>query len=193
MSWKDCSIFSGIVVRALDVAMEQWPSGKGTGFLIQGSRVQNHWVAPRSNQPFILPRSIKWIPGISGNLVVKSKLPPRSGSSFEAVEPHPWKGAIKFFFKIPNSGVLGVHATGWLLRQSNEHQELLGLLKVNWLSVVALQPWTPFLKKEPQSFCLDLSWEGDANSIFVWLLKILQQQRFIRSFGKVLIKDFNST
>ena len=25
---------------------------------------------------FILPRSIKWVPGISGNLVVKSKLPP---------------------------------------------------------------------------------------------------------------------
>ena len=28
-------------------------------------------------------------PGISGNLVVKSKLPPQSGSSLEAVEPHP--------------------------------------------------------------------------------------------------------
>ena len=26
---------------------------------IQGSRVQNRWVAPRSTQPFILPRSIK--------------------------------------------------------------------------------------------------------------------------------------
>ena len=31
------------------------------------------------------------------NLVVKSKLPPRSGSSLEVVEPHPKKGAIKFF------------------------------------------------------------------------------------------------
>ena len=29
-------------------------------------------------------------------LVVKSKLPPRSGSSLEAVESHPLKGAIKF-------------------------------------------------------------------------------------------------
>ena len=134
MNWKDCSIFSGIVVRALDVAMEQWPSGKGAGFLIQGSRVQNHRGAPRSTQPFILLRSIKWVPGISGNLVVKSKLPPRSGSRLEAVEPHPWKGAIKFF-KIPNSGVAVVHATGWLLPQSNKYQELLG--KVNWLSVVA--------------------------------------------------------
>ena len=64
-------------------------SGLGAGFPIQGSRVQNHWVAPRSTQPFILPRSIKLVPGISGNLVVKSKLPPRSGSSLEAVEPHP--------------------------------------------------------------------------------------------------------
>ena len=31
----------------------------------------------------------KVVPGISGNLVVKSKLPPQSGSSLEAVEPHP--------------------------------------------------------------------------------------------------------
>ena len=78
--------------------MEQWPSCQGTGFPIQGSHVQNHWVAPRLTQPFILLRSIKWVPGIFGNLVVKSKLPPWTGSSLEVVEPHPWKGAIKFFF-----------------------------------------------------------------------------------------------
>ena len=30
--------------------------------------------------------------------MVKSKLPLLSGSSFEAVETHPQKGAIKFFF-----------------------------------------------------------------------------------------------
>ena len=35
---------------------------------------------------------------IIDKLVVKSKLSPRSGSSLEAVEPHPWKGAIKCFF-----------------------------------------------------------------------------------------------
>ena len=39
--------------------MKQWPSGEGAGFPIQGSRVQSQWVAPRSTQPFILPRSIK--------------------------------------------------------------------------------------------------------------------------------------
>ena len=35
----------------------------------------------------------KWIPRISGNLMVKNKLPPQtiSHSSLEAVEPHPWK------------------------------------------------------------------------------------------------------
>ena len=41
------------------------------------------------NQPFILPRSVKWVPGISGNWMVKNKLPPRSGCSLETVEPHP--------------------------------------------------------------------------------------------------------
>ena len=49
-------------------------------------------------QPFILPRSIKWVPEISGNLVIKSKLSPRSGSSLEAVEPHPYKKGPSSFF-----------------------------------------------------------------------------------------------
>ena len=44
-------------------------------------------MAPRSTQPFILPRSIKWLQGIFGNLVVKSKLPPQSCSgSFHHVK-----------------------------------------------------------------------------------------------------------
>ena len=34
-------------------------------------------------------RLIKWVSWISGDLVVKSKLPPRSGSSLEVVELHP--------------------------------------------------------------------------------------------------------
>ena len=60
---------------------------------IQGSRAENHWVAPRLTQLFILPKSIRWVPEISENLVVKSKLPPQSGSSLETVEHHPSKGA----------------------------------------------------------------------------------------------------
>ena len=39
-----------------------------------------HWVVLRSTQPFILPRSIKWVPGTPGYLVVKSKLFPCKGS-----------------------------------------------------------------------------------------------------------------
>ena len=51
----------------------------------------------------------KHLPGISGNWVVKSKLPPRSGRSLEAVEPHPQKGAIKFdFFKFTKGIEYGV-------------------------------------------------------------------------------------
>ena len=41
-----------------DFHMERFP--------IHGSHVQNYWVAPRSTQPFILLRSIKWVPEISG-------------------------------------------------------------------------------------------------------------------------------
>ena len=37
----------------------KWSSGQGARFPIQGSHVQNHWAAPSSTQPFILPRSIK--------------------------------------------------------------------------------------------------------------------------------------
>ena len=51
-----------------------WSNGlvvKVAGFPIQGSQVQNHWVAPRSVQSFIFPRSIKWVPGYPGNQVVK--------------------------------------------------------------------------------------------------------------------------
>ena len=42
-----------------ELIMEPWPSGYDTGFPVQGSYVQNHWVAPRSTQPFIFPRLIK--------------------------------------------------------------------------------------------------------------------------------------
>ena len=59
--------------------MEKWFSGECTGFPIKGSHVQNHWVAPRLTQPSIFLRLIKLVRGISGSLVVKSKLPPRSG------------------------------------------------------------------------------------------------------------------
>ena len=52
-------------------------------FVVRPSEVYKKWVG---------------LPAISTNLMVKSKLPPQSGSSFEAVEPHPWKRDIKSFF-----------------------------------------------------------------------------------------------
>ena len=83
------NIYYNDKVNIYKYVMEQWPSGQDAGLPIQGSRAQNRWVAPRSTQPFILPRLIKREPGICGNLMVKSRLPTRSGSSLEAVEPHP--------------------------------------------------------------------------------------------------------
>ena len=56
------------------------------GFPIQGSCVQNHWVAPRLTQPFEVDKvSTRNFWKLSG----KSKLLSQSGSSLEAVEPHP--------------------------------------------------------------------------------------------------------
>ena len=71
--WKSKTVLvllwnNDLVVKALD-------------FEFMGSRVQNHWVASRSTQRFILPRSISLIPGPSGNWMVKSKLSPRCGSA----------------------------------------------------------------------------------------------------------------
>ena len=59
--------------------IKQWLSGYGAGFLIQGFQVQNHWMASRSTQSFTLLRSIKRVPAIYRDLVVKSKLSPHSG------------------------------------------------------------------------------------------------------------------
>ena len=58
-----------------------------------------HWIhnpgvfrlKPRSTQPFILLRSIKWVPGISENLVIKSKLPQWPWGS--------WTPSIKMVYK----------------------------------------------------------------------------------------------
>ena len=68
--------------------------------LIQGSRIQNYWVAPKSTQPFIVSRSIKWVTGISLDLVVKSKMSPRSRSAaFKQLNPNYIKGVMTFFLK----------------------------------------------------------------------------------------------
>ena len=61
---------------------------------MQRFRVQNHWVAPRSTQPFIFLRSIKWVPGTPTEIVVKSRLSLHSGSAalrqFKSIHGNPW-------------------------------------------------------------------------------------------------------
>ena len=58
-----------------------------------------YYVTPRPTQLFFLPRSIKWVPGISGELVVKSKLSPRSGClALQQLNPIHKKGNNFFFF-----------------------------------------------------------------------------------------------
>ena len=92
-SWLT-SFKNGLVVKSLDSRAPVF---------------KNHWVAPRSTQPFTLPRSKKWVPGISGNLVVRSKLPLWTGSSLEVVKPHLWKRAIKLFFLLHKNIILLIY------------------------------------------------------------------------------------
>ena len=78
---------------------------KGSGTSVEVTVEKNFWqtvsfctiyVAPSSTQPFILPRSIKWVRGISGDLVVKSKLPRQSGSNQPSLPT--WRSWIFLIF-----------------------------------------------------------------------------------------------
>ena len=65
----------------------------------------NFWFEQNFENNLLISSFISKVTGsqsaeISENLVVKSKLPPRSGCSLETVEPHPIKWAIKFFLQI---------------------------------------------------------------------------------------------
>ena len=44
------------------------------GVPIHGSQVQNHWVDPKSTQPFIFPKSIKWVQAEACNFIKKETL-----------------------------------------------------------------------------------------------------------------------
>ena len=63
--------------------------------------VQNHWVAPKLNQLFILPRPINLVLGTPGDLMVKSKLSPRTGSVvLKQFNPIHKKRPKSFFFNL---------------------------------------------------------------------------------------------
>ena len=58
---------------------------------------QNHWVAPRLTQLFILQRSINWVLWTPRVVVVKSKLSPCSGSvAMTQLNPIHEKGPLSF-------------------------------------------------------------------------------------------------
>ena len=90
-------ITSCLKIRAiqsfLSEFMEDWSSGEGVGFPFQGFK------GPKSTQSFIIPRSIKWIPRNSGDLVIKSKLFPHSGSvPLRQLSPSIKRGHKVFFW-----------------------------------------------------------------------------------------------
>ena len=93
---------------------KNWSIGSGAGFPVQWPCFQRDGVAPRSNQPFILPRLIKLVPEISRNWVRKRKMPPCSGSvDFRQLN---LKGVIKFFFEEDTRNItLDAIKTIWFL------------------------------------------------------------------------------
>ena len=82
VSFYDVSLASKFVLYRCKSIIQFRGYTEYRGFPIQMSQAQNHLVASSSTQPFTLPSLIKcrWVPGTPGNFVVKSKLPPRSGS-----------------------------------------------------------------------------------------------------------------
>ena len=78
------------------------------------------------------------VPGISGNWVVKSKLPPWSDTSLEAVEIHPLKGAIKFFlffFSYVNSSMYIAFKLSSKMKQNSMfcYSSLLVFWYLDWI------------------------------------------------------------
>ena len=52
-------LIHGKIILEITVEIDPQPAALDFKIPSQESRVQNHWVAQRSTQPFILPRSIK--------------------------------------------------------------------------------------------------------------------------------------
>ena len=134
---------NGLVVKALD-SQSRGLMFKTTGWLVGQLSHSSFWG--------------RWVPGISGNLVVKSKLPPWSGSRLEVVEPHPQKGAIKFqvFLKRGWSTpwcikVLMLLTLKSALRKLHLRKYLgkTGLVKGSWYEK---KPFLPFLTQPGLTF-----------------------------------------
>ena len=71
-------------LSTVPTCLEQWPSGSGfpCSKPLGGSKFNSAFHPSKVQK--------NWVPGTSGNLVVKGKLSPRGGSSLlEAFDPHP--------------------------------------------------------------------------------------------------------
>ena len=82
-------------------------------------------VIPRSTQSFFLPRSFKWVPEISEDLVLNGKLSPHSGSAalLHLNRIHK-KGLQSFLFKsFLISPLLSKSGSKWCFLLLNDHSE----------------------------------------------------------------------
>ena len=103
-SWSN-----GLVVKALD------SQSRGTLF-------KSHSMAPRSTQPFFLLRTIKWVPGIPWDIVVKNKLCPSSGSQLQGSWTPSIKRGHKVLFSVscsPYKGLIKVSSIKLLSDQNS--------------------------------------------------------------------------
>ena len=92
--------------------------------------------------------------------MVKSKLPPRSGSSLEAVEPHPKKGAIKllffFFFFCPLWMSSGWGRVKYLNHDEWKYYQVYGLMRRSKSRIIRQYKFIQTLTV-PMTFCKTMS------------------------------------
>ena len=117
-------------------------------YLVKHQKVSKYYQTDcRLIQPFILLRSVKWVPGISGKLVAKSKLPPRSGSSFETElhlihQKEPWSLFVCFVFLSRKSyfhyfcAIIHLEMLVWLIFSFHREIECYSQSYSDWIVVI---------------------------------------------------------
>ena len=83
--WEYKNLYHQTASLALNLPGSQW---FGNGLIFRGP-CSKPLGGSKVDSAFHPSKVDKWVPGISGNLEVKSKLPPRSCCSLEAAEPNP--------------------------------------------------------------------------------------------------------
>lgn len=149
--------------------MEQLRSCWGAGLTIQESQVQKHSVAPWPTQPFILPTSMKWVPGTLGSLVA-----PHSGSSVFVSWTLSLKIRIYFFLKkvwffsgFPSIG------KSWLfssISDSTVRQYYFCAVLVVFVIISDMFIWE-YIWSWCFGWCLWLSW---VDSVWTWSIYLIE-------------------